>query len=388
MAAPSEPELGALDRAALDRLIGYGEPGGVERKGQFPRDGLGPSVAAFANSDGGWIVLGVNDDGTVCGWSPPGRAHAHDHLREHLRAALDPLPAFSTGTVETSEGIVVAIYVPPSPMRPHIVRRTGVVYERESGGKRPVDSQAKLLAMTRSPQEAEAAAHDRLTNPPLVASALAETLGPQLANGQLGVADWIVWATPLAVPPAFGERAIGGGMVRATERRAARALFALSPTSKMSAKTKPRPRGFVVEGVDTATREELHLTVDAVGAVVARWSQRLFGDVEHLHGLVDKTLKPLLGATAGALSDGGALGTVKVHALVRIRPIDPEQQLAIRVHAADQSGTLTHEAGQVIPLGATVSLPLDDGGLELQVRNWTLELGRHAGLALWQPDPT
>jgi hypothetical protein len=282
----------------------------------------------------------------------------------------------------------VAIYVPASPARPHIVRKTGAVYERESGGKRPIDSQAKLLAMTRTPQEAEAAALDRLISPPLVASAVAETLGPPLANEQLGVADWIVCATPLAVPPAFGERAIGRGMVRTSEQRAARALFALSPTSKMSARTNPRPRGFVVEGVDTVTREEIHLTVDAVGTVVARWSQRLFGDAEHLHGLVDKTLKPLLEVTAGVLSDGGALGAAKVHALVRIRSTDSQAQPAIRVHAADQSGTLTHGAGEAISLGATLSVPLDDDGRERQVRNWTLELGRHAGLALWQPDST
>lgn len=388
MVESSQLESGPLDREGLARLIERGEPGGVERKARPPQDGLGPSVAAFANGDGGWILLGVDDDGTICGWSPPGRAHAHDHLRERIRAALDPMPVFITQTVETAEGVVVAIYVPASAIRPHIVRKTGVVYERESGGKRPIDSQAKLLAMTRTPQEAEVAALDRLSNPPLVAGALGETLGPPLANGQLGVADWIVWATPLAVPPAFGERAVGRGMVRRSEHRAARALFALSSTSKMSARTRPRPRGFVIDGVDTATREELQLTVDAVGTVVARWSQRLFGDAEHLHGLVDKTLKPLLEVTAGVLSDGGALGAAKVHALARIRSTDLQERPAIRVHAADQSGTLAHDRDQAIFLGAEVRIPLDDDGLEQQVRNWTLELGRHAGIALWQPDPT
>src|SRR5687767_4861165 len=67
-----------LDEHALERLAAHGEDLFVERKQAIPRDGIGRTVAAFANSLGGWLLLGVADDGTPVGFSPPdGRTHTH-----------------------------------------------------------------------------------------------------------------------------------------------------------------------------------------------------------------------------------------------------------------------------------------------------------------------
>src|ERR1044072_7668483 len=83
------------EEAAVRGLIARGEPGGVERKAAIPKgDGLCPSVAAFANTHGGWILLGVDDAGAIVGWRPPGRSPIYDHLREQLRG-VDPMPAFT-----------------------------------------------------------------------------------------------------------------------------------------------------------------------------------------------------------------------------------------------------------------------------------------------------
>lgn len=139
------------DEAAVRDLIARGEPGGVERKAAIPKgDGLCPSVAAFANTHGGWILLGVDDAGAIVGWRPPGRAQIHDHLREQLRG-VDPMPAFTAELVDTVDGPVGVLHVPESAIKPHVVRERGVVYEREPGGNRPIDSQAKLLALAPRP---------------------------------------------------------------------------------------------------------------------------------------------------------------------------------------------------------------------------------------------
>ena len=47
----------------------------VELKAEIPREGIGPTIASFANSLGGWVILGVDDKTrTGVGWKPPGRA--------------------------------------------------------------------------------------------------------------------------------------------------------------------------------------------------------------------------------------------------------------------------------------------------------------------------
>src|SRR4051812_20226286 len=84
-----------LDESTLRGLIEHGEDLFVERKLIPPKDGgFGATVASFANTIGGWVLLGIADDGTIKGWEPPGRADAQSHLGEILRQQCDPLPPF------------------------------------------------------------------------------------------------------------------------------------------------------------------------------------------------------------------------------------------------------------------------------------------------------
>jgi hypothetical protein len=65
-----------LDETALERLAAHGEDLFVERKRAIPNDGIGRTVAAFANSLGGWLLLGVANDGTLSvSAHPGGRTH-------------------------------------------------------------------------------------------------------------------------------------------------------------------------------------------------------------------------------------------------------------------------------------------------------------------------
>jgi hypothetical protein len=372
-----------LDEAGLIRLIAAGEVGGAERKAGLPAGGLGPSVAAFANSGGGWLLLGVRDDGTICGFKAPGRAHAHDWVRDQLQAAVDPLPEFRTATVSTANGDVIVIRVLPSAVTPHLVRATGVVYVRVPGGKRPADSQAKLLAMSESSQDAEARAVARLSDPPLVREALAGRMQGATANGQTRVADWVIAAAPLQVSSDFAARVLAHESVRGAESAATVALRHLTEsTLNLHLATRPQSRGFVLAGSHGGTRDELQLTVDAGGTTVARWSTRLFRGVEHLPGLSDDVLLPLLRLVSAPLAAAGTEGIMLLHAYLLVTPIDNTYGPAITVTAADRSGELVAGPSPVF-LGGRACVTVD-ADLRCQADAWMRELGRAAGIEMWE----
>lgn len=380
----SDLAIGKIDLAALKRLIAAGEAGGVERKAEMPQDALASSAAAFANTSGGWLLVGVRDDGSIAGWAPPGNAHIHDYLRERLRHVIDPLPGFDAQLLQTPDGTVGVIRIPASPLRPHVLRGKGVIYEREPGGNRPIDSQAKLVAMTTRPAQAEAEATHRLTQLPMVAEAVHHALNGPAANGQTRTAEWIVAATPLAVPPHFADRVLGGDCLRTLERQNANALRVLTEgSSQRYATTQPRPRGLVIDGGDQATREVAQLTIDAGGVVVVRWSQRLFRGVEHLPALMDRTVAPLLTLALNVLMECGGEGPTKMHGYLRIRATDPSWDAVLGVAAAGQHGELAIHHGEPIALGADVELPADGKAIREQTDRWMAELGRHAGMSMW-----
>lgn len=79
--------------------------------------------------------------------------------------------------------------MPESPIKPHVMKDSGVVYEREPGGKRPIDSQAKLVALATSPKQAQADATERLGGLPIVCAVRDGTIIGPATNGQTRVAD-------------------------------------------------------------------------------------------------------------------------------------------------------------------------------------------------------
>ena len=103
--------LADVGPAEIDELRQIGETLFVERKVTHKPVGdvLGPAVASMANTLGGWVLLGVEDDrgaqpGNVVGWEPKGRASAQDYLRDVLRGSVDPVPPFAAKIVEVDGG--------------------------------------------------------------------------------------------------------------------------------------------------------------------------------------------------------------------------------------------------------------------------------------------
>lgn len=372
-----------LDEPGVRALIARGEHGGVERKAEPPRQGLAPSIAAFANHEGGWLLVGVRDDGTICGYTHPGNGSAHDWLRDHLQHAVDPVPTFEITSVPTIEGPVLAIGIPPSPQAPHILKATGVVYTRVAGAKRPIDSQALLLELAIRPQEALRRAESRLVSPPLVHEALRTLMrGPQ-ANGQTRVIDWHVAATPLGLPAAFAHRALQRDIVKETERTAVRALRRITATNHhLYMNVVPQGRGFVATGGHLPTKDEIALTVDSGGIAVARWSHRITRGPLELPAIGDRVLAPLLDLVAAALTLPGARGRAITHGYLNVTPTAAGWQPEIEVAAGGGIGTI--DASEPVFLGGAFDLDTEHSTAH-QAAAWERELGRISQLDTWEP---
>lgn len=135
-------QIGASEGQFLDfkaNLAGKGTAGDAWNQGsnELPDTAvneLAKSIVAFANAEGGWIVLGIRET------SKPARAESispmracHDlarRLRQSLDARIDPTPTgIETWAVETEPGTdrgVVVLRMPASAYAPHGVIRDRV----------------------------------------------------------------------------------------------------------------------------------------------------------------------------------------------------------------------------------------------------------------------
>ena len=110
----------------VERLIAEGEGPTTEFKAEVPSEPLKmmKSVAAFANGEGGTILVGVANDGSIPGvpadfQGPDGE----DRLTNMIRNWINPLPPFNVRPVEleTPRGpqLILVVYVDPGGSPPY-----------------------------------------------------------------------------------------------------------------------------------------------------------------------------------------------------------------------------------------------------------------------------
>jgi len=162
-----------LDEAGLRRLIAHGETLFVERKAAMPGKGLGPPVASFANTLGGWLLLGVGDDGDIVGFDP-GNGDFTDKMRHLLRSEIDPLPPFAAAVISLVGKEIGVIRVFESADTPHLVTKTGSIPVREPGGTRNVRDRSELIDLARRGEEARRLASERLETLPYIEARVKE----------------------------------------------------------------------------------------------------------------------------------------------------------------------------------------------------------------------
>ena len=114
-----------MNRDQLAGLIRSGENSGVE----FKRDELRPErvareIAALLNLEGGYLLIGVEDDGAVTGLNRD-RRQAEEWVMEVARAHVRPATIPYWETVEWREGVTVGVVSLPAdaPDKPYKARR-------------------------------------------------------------------------------------------------------------------------------------------------------------------------------------------------------------------------------------------------------------------------
>lgn len=103
----------------LTDLVARGEGLHVEFKRKLPEwDKLVREIVAFANTEGGFLLIGVDDDGTMCGVRDA--QEVEEAFALNVSAYVHPPVPCHVSTVALSpKRAVVVVDVPPSPDRPH-----------------------------------------------------------------------------------------------------------------------------------------------------------------------------------------------------------------------------------------------------------------------------
>jgi len=133
-----------MDIKALKEIIAIGEDSFTEFKEEKVHpDDLAAEMVAFANTEGGKILLGISDGREIKGISEPDREMHRIENISHNNCELSL--AISIEKIKVNARIIICIYIPKGPERPYRTNR-GVYYIRTSVGKRQA-SRDELLKL-------------------------------------------------------------------------------------------------------------------------------------------------------------------------------------------------------------------------------------------------
>jgi predicted HTH transcriptional regulator len=117
---------------ALARLLAEDESLFVEHKSDIAK-GKGFQIAkaasSFANTLGGWILVGVQAGKVIPTWEPP-RGGFVDAVRQRLEGQVDPLASFAARVFDYDGGRIGVIRVYESADIPHILSDNGAIVVR------------------------------------------------------------------------------------------------------------------------------------------------------------------------------------------------------------------------------------------------------------------
>jgi len=383
----SQLDIATLDADAIGTLIAAGETV-VERKEKCPKDGLGPSVAAYANSGGGWLVLGVDNAGDVVGWQPPGRVEIHDWFRNHLRDAIDPLPSFNCRTVEFNGKPLVALRIYPG-SAPYVLRASGSIYIREPGGKHPIRSQAQLLDLVHQSDQNETKAEARLTKNQLINELVLANSDIAPSQDQTRLTEWMLIATPLVLPVDFGTRALARTTVGSVTRRWADQLDKITLPPTCGGPARPvASSAFIVDGYSDVSGIALRVVIDARGTIGVKLTERLTRGSLHTGLVADRRLAPLLDLAFGTFTELDATGRGLADLRLRVTATAPGWKPILPLNAANQGYELDAGNARPLQISAETSLPATLESLAACAERMMRAIARLADIPYWEPEPS
>jgi hypothetical protein len=371
--------LADLDDDRLLELVRHGEDLFVERKRALPKPpGFGAAVASFANTLGGWVLLGVDDRGNIHGFPTSGKLDLQTWLAETLRKQTDPLPPFVCGSRHLEGKQVVVVRVFESADSPHIVRGSGAVYVRTAKGKEPVDDHRTLLELARRGEEAEERARRRLRELPVV-SHLLRAPDAGYPGEPLEEARMFVRAAPLTVTPALRDWPLTRAAAEECERRADALLpAARAPFGREGPRLEPFGRAIaaqVVQETGIEGRDRATVIADSGGVVAVELVRggRRYGSVL-LQAMLDDEILPLATTLARLLKQAEAHGRVAVDLWLVLAP-----KTTVQEQRRDSLSRPLHAAGEL-------SVPADDDDIEALARQWHRELQRTVGVVKYEDE--
>lgn len=143
---PFEKEMGEIDLQDLDKLIELKVAEGwfIEYKSAFPStEKISHSIAAFANSDGGYYMVGVeegqnNEAKSICGFSKSTLKQPKEHIRNVVLSHISPKPKFESKLIDLDkERQVLIVYISKGLETPYVTK-DGRIYRRVGEGSDPV----------------------------------------------------------------------------------------------------------------------------------------------------------------------------------------------------------------------------------------------------------
>ena len=139
-----------MDKRELMEIIEKGEDSFIEFKEEkVHSDDLASEIVAFANTEGGIILLGVSDKKEIKGISKPDKEM--QRVENISYNNCEPSIAVAIEKIKVEDRIVLCIHISKGPERPYRTNR-GVYYIRTSAGKRQATREEllRLYQATRS----------------------------------------------------------------------------------------------------------------------------------------------------------------------------------------------------------------------------------------------
>jgi hypothetical protein len=304
-------DLSDLDGPLILHLLTVGEPMHVERKRDLPTsEQLSELLGSMANTEGGWALLGVEDDGTVLGLVAS-RADLQDEVRNRVQNTLDPLPNFAARRVQVRGKDVGFVRVYPSEDTPIVSTHKGAAYIRLPGGKRPVNSRGELDVLIERGRNSEADATRRLRASTVAGDALnAAELNGADSYDESPYREWVLRAVPLGLDRNFAARV----RTRSVESATKDAAISLLPKPLNSfagdewAELRPVSTGWIAWGQRAGDSGAGAVVVDPDGVVSTLARERGVRLLINIEDLVDQTIVPLLEQAVAVFAAAGVRG--------------------------------------------------------------------------------
>jgi hypothetical protein len=302
-------DISDLDQPLVAHLLTVGEPLHVERKRDLPgAEQLSELLGSMGNTEGGWAVLGVEDDGTIIGLAPS-KTDLQDAIRDRVQSKLDPLPNFAAVRKIVNNVEVGFVRVYPSEDTPLLCTHKGAPYIRLPGGKRPVHSRFELDQLLERGRSSDRDARHRLRTSNIAATALsAPELNGALSYEESPHREWVLRAAPLGLDPNFAARVRTQAVRKATELAARTLLPPPNGFGEEWAELQAVSPGWITWGQRLGDPAAGAIVVDPAGVITGVARERGVRVLINIEDLIEQTLLPLIMQVSAVFAAAGVSG--------------------------------------------------------------------------------